>query len=661
MRAHAQDLNGDGRADIVSVTNNAVVLDAQVWLSNGTGFDAPVNLALPGVVDVFDFVLEDVTADGFPDLVLSLQDGVGGALLTLVNSGSGAFPNPGVRSGLSAVGGEVVVASLAGSPAQDAAVTVGTDVQVLTGDGAGAFAFNQSLNAAGFTPTALAAGDLDGGQTDLVAYGIGGISAEVVVFLNNAGVFTQATGSPYPGPATAPSGAPDQVAVGDFDGDGRPDVVVVDPFLAEVGLYLNDPTPGNPLLVSTQTLGASPNPVSVVVADFNGDGDLDVGAGSNEDRFVRLNGDGAGNLLPLPNQGVNTQSVAVGDLNGDGLIDLVASSTPAGPPSHLEVYLRQPDQTLPPVADFDITLAETLGTIALADLDGNGTQDVMATDAVNNQLDAYLNPGTGNYPAAASFTVPLSTVFASIATGDINGDGIPDFVANTNGNNGFAAALSTGPLAYTAVDQATTDFCQDVAVADLNGDGQAEVLTAEQTAGLGRYDFAGGGFNPTLTAIGFADLNTVGAGDLNLDGSVDVAVAAEDDGTNLGQAFTLLNDGGGALGAPNLLSDPGYTLPSQTLIADANGDGVNDILFLDEQAFGAAVLSGTGDGLNFNTGISLIATGGGVTTARAMALLDLDGDGQTEPIFAVAGGTWISVLTLLALVAFRLALSRRYA
>lgn len=649
------DLNGDGDADLVTVADASGTFRVEVWLSAGDGtFTGPTTIALPGVVEVNGARLQNVTADELPELVLSGADGGGGALLTLVNT-AGTLAAP-VRSALTGTGGALTVGPLVGSADPDAAVVVGQTVEILTGDGAGGFLFDQSLPplTGTYQPYALAIGNLDGANDlDLAVLAVDGVNGRLAVYLNSAGVFTQDANSPYMGPDALPGFDAGDLAVGDLNGDGRDDLAALSQNDQLLYLYLTDTNPANPLLSVAQQFVPVVG-VDLTVADLNHDGRLDVGAAFGNGLYVRLNGDGAGQLLPLPNQ-VSTHSYALsGDVNQDGRLDIVTGST-AG---DLSVYLGQPDGTFPATPSFQVSPSVLASCAVLADLNGDNLPDLITNNLVGPELFVFLNQGGGQFPMTADLTINLNGAVSNLSAGNLNDDDIPDLVGSAGGTE-FQVALSVSSLNYASSQVSTTGNCQVATLVDLTGSGRDQVITAELTSGVGVYTRDNSGtFNPQLIAVGGLPVATVAGGDLNLDDVPDLAAATQSSGS-LGSAFALLNDGAGSLAAPVALAGPGYVSPVQSLIGDANGDGIPDILVADGVNLACSVLEGAGDGTTFGTSPSMVSLGGPPSSC-SLLLIDLDGDGKPEPNAAVvAGGTWISVLTLLALVALRLTLSRR--
>lgn len=306
------------------------------------------------------------------------------------------------------------------------------------------------------------------------------------------------------------------VAVADLDGDGLPDVVAAyssisgaPPHPGFVAVYLQDPArPGHFRPVSTYAVGN--DPVSVAIGDLNGDGRPDIvtanailatsGAGVSDVSVLLQDAAHPGQFLPAASYatGPNPQGVAIGDLDGDGKPDLAVADDLG-----VTLLLQNPGG---PAGTFlprqEISIGEPVYSIALADLNGDGRLDLIVTNAVDVlvlQHDANIDAGFAAPQSYAAGAQPIAAVAA-----DLNGDGALDIaVANIGTPSDPTTASASVQLQdpanpghfLGATMYATQQRTISIATADLNGDGLTDVVAAN----LGSI---GGSCPPTCTVNG---------------------------------------------------------------------------------------------------------------------------------------------------------------
>jgi trimeric autotransporter adhesin len=332
-----------------------------------------------------------------------------------------------------------------------------------------------------------------------------------------------------------------------------------------------------------------PYPQSVVVADFNGDGKLDLAVPVYSiftplpalDVFLG-NGDGTFTAAPAVSAtGYNANFIAVGDFNGDGKPDIAL--TLADNASGVLVLLGNGDGTFSPLPNMPIP---GVYSIAATDLNGDGILDLVVT-AGGSSLDILIGKGDGTFTVASTLTTTDDVV--SIATGDFNGDGIPD----------VAAAI----FPYHS--------------GGVFAPGSVEIF-------LGKGD---GTFTPVASepAVGYSPINIV-AGDLNGDGILDLAVAnLTSDNVNEQASVTVLLGKGDGTFTPTAQTLLTGNLPYSVAIGDFNGDGIPDLVTANAASNTATVFLGNGDG-TFTTGPSPSL---GINPIFA-AVGDFNGDGLSD-------------------------------
>jgi hypothetical protein len=335
------------------------------------------------------------------------------------------------------------------------------------------------------------------------------------------------TFTPAPTTTSVNAGAnPTILATGDFNGDGKLDLAVANGSTHSIQIMLGNGD-GTFTTGTSFSVGSSPTsaPTSIVAADFNGDGKVDLAVGVSPDSIVDIYlGDGTGNftLVNTLTNVINPTSLAVNDLNQDGKQDLLIAN---GEDNTISEYLGLGNggfriQTTP--------LATALSApvqIALSDLNNDGYADVMIVNNKNNTITILPGKGTGAFGNAATLT--LSAAPAAIVTGDFNVDGKID-IAVVSSTGVVTVYLGNGNDTFqTGVAYPVGAGADSIAVADVNGDGFLDLVTANSTAGtvsvlLGTGT---GTFGTHTDYTAGAGAQSVVIGDFNNNGKLDFATA----------------------------------------------------------------------------------------------------------------------------------------
>jgi hypothetical protein len=339
----------------------------------------------------------------------------------------------------------------------------------------------------------------------LVAAAVGAARAEALAFL----------------PATHYSTAqwPQAIAVADVNNDGIKDLVTAN--LGEVGgsntvsVLLGD---GHGGFGAHADFATGADPESVAVGDFNGDGKQDiVTANFLDDTVSLLLGDGHGGFGAHADfaTGTHPESVAVGDFNNDGKLDLVTANYQGG---NVSVLLGNGSGGFAAHSDFALGLGALPMSVAVADLNNDGKLDLVTANSGSPTVSVLLGNGHGGFGAATDFATFESPV--SVAVGDFNGDGGKDLVtADYSFNGAVSVLLGNGLGSFGAkTDVATETYPLSVAVGDLDHDGKQDLVTAGNQAdtvsvllgngsgGFGAHaDFATGAAPCAAPGTGHAD------------------------------------------------------------------------------------------------------------------------------------------------------------
>ena len=558
------DVNGDGRPDLVvanyclNYNSNCTSGGVDVLVGNGDGtFRSAVSYSSGGY-EAGSVAISDVNGDSKPDVLVANfneefsfcgDSSVGripnfgtcmndGSVAVLLGNGDGTFQADTSYQTGAAGASSVVAGDFNGDGIPDLAVSNTTtafqsngSVAVFLGNGDGTYKPATVYTSAGLTTSGVAVGDFNGDHIlDLALVDQCSDSecsgGSVSILLGNGdGTFGEAT--QYLTGATLS----DWVAVGDFNGDGKPDLVVSDSCGGTCGsvsvLLGNGDGSFQPAHVYTSG-GIQPN--FVAVGDFNNDKKLDLAVANTcadgsctTGGLVGIllgNGDGTfQNAVGYASGGFGAQSLAIGDLNGDGKQDLAVADVSSVPGS-IGILLGNGDGSFQPAQTFPVD-GQPWG-VAIADLNGDGKLDLAfasyernGNDPLNGVVGTLLGNGDGTFQSAIDYGQGSLFGFSLIAT-DLNGDGKPDLAVVRDFNlmvflnivSGFQFGTTTSlissenpapqfqPVTFTATVAALGpgvptgsvtfyDGSTSIGAADLNGGqpDQASVTTSSLTAG----------------------------------------------------------------------------------------------------------------------------------------------------------------------------------
>lgn len=622
-RLAALDLDGDGDVDLAiadaSTSSPAIVLLYRGDAPAGSTCSAPTGEYTPCVVGASeagrDLLVADVDGDSSADLVTCDAS----AITVSYGDGSGRFDerrvrNEGVATDLRAVG--VADADLDGTVDLFGLDRASRSVVRLLQRSADVFEPGTPLEVPSLEqPVAMRVGDFSGtGGHDVIIVDPSDssrpASAGVTVCSTNASgeyscdLLAREAGDGGLRPA------PRAVALADVDGSGGIDLVVGEDGTHAVAVHYRE-GPGDfsapaELLADADALDA---PSSLAVADLDGDGRLDVAttsvaAGTITTAYRRAGGetDVRSFSAPAGSDARGPLGIAAGDVDGDGRADLATANVDSG---NVTVFLQSASGT------FDtevVTLTkeglEAPGTVALADLDGDGRTDVVTAGYLSNDVVVFRQLEGGGFSAPTTLAVDagagvvLERPSCVVAT-DLDGDGRVDVAVCGLGSDNVVIFWQESDRTISpgvSVDLEDGASPLELVACDLDGDGDRDLavvgIGAPPVALVRQTAARSFSVSPVTAGLEGATTLSIGVADFDLDGRMDLAVTDADQFDPMVRIL-LTGESGlpGSAGIRELRADA-LEAPAAIAVPDLDGDGEPDVVTANRAADTLTVVPG---------------------------------------------------------------------
>ncbi|HXW91842.1 MAG TPA: VCBS repeat-containing protein, partial [Terriglobales bacterium] len=675
------DFNGDGKPDLLS--------GSLVELGNGNGtFTAGVTV--PGT----PLAVADFNGDGTPDI---LEQGTG-TLLVLLGNGNGTFQSP-ISTSSGANLSPIAAGNLTATSEADVVGAYNGSLYVYLSNGNGTFAagvpYNLSL-ASGEYAVNIVLGDVNAdGKTDVTVITQGGSTGagRIIVFLGNgdgtlktppltstgayaSGGFqvsaVEATfnGGNFPdlvidsqqgvcnptcsigynisllvgngdgtfkAPTVAIAGVNGALAVADFNGDGNLDLAVeADPTVAEVylgngaGAFSNSSS----YVLSLPGFPGMTIPSYMAVADFNLDGKPDIAAGN-----VVLLGNGNGTFQGVQ-LGISPDTagpIAIGDFANNGIPYVAMLSSGVIDAQYVysvDIFSNNGGGLLSLINTYPLQAAGS-GIVA-ADLNGDGNLDlvVTSTDSTtqNWSYSVLLGNGNGSFQSPVFYAQGIvGNASSPPIIGDFNNDGKPDFAVQA-GTQSVAVLLGNGDGTFANPVYYFDNGAAAIMAADFTGNGNLDIAAGSngQTGIL--YGNGNGTFQPVVFPPSLNNFVARFTGDFNNDGKPDLFSGTQ----------VALGNGNGTFTLETPISCPAGESCTAYTIGDLTGDGILDVLsWWGDQPEGTGVFLGNGNG-TFGPLIDIA----GYLGSRSAVIMDMNGDGKADIVFPMSVSYYVPSLVV---------------
>jgi hypothetical protein len=606
MSLDVGDINRDGNPDIIAGYGAEGI---HIWTGDGAGnwnaFTSPINN-----LTFNDVKIGNINNDGHPDIVGATEIGIyvwtGNSAGSWTNISPAFESRPFYSLALDDIDQDGKIDIVAGSRGQG----VSKAIWVYLNRGAGTWVRGDANMPFSGTYYGVTTGDFNrDGKPDIVgsANGLNAWSG------NGAGTWTlRSTGLPS-------TGIYSDVELCDFNLDGKLDLIATTQNNGGLRVWNGN---GAGTWVPTSNLPSTGNYRGVKAADINIDGYMDIITASSNSDLTIWSGDGQDNWY-MQNIGMTSglfhKSISIGDLNKDGRIDLCYLNSTG----EIDIWICEVEREVNAWTQFNSpNTTGILRDVLISDINQDGKKDICY--AFNSKgIEIWKGDGNGNW---SIFNSPATTGnFNSVISLDYNKDGKMDIISTSDA--GVKAWQGDGTGNWTSNNPSTSNAWLGLAAADLNKDGNMDFVAGTgNNQGIRQYNGNGAGTWTPRAGLPFTGTYySIDVGDVNRDGALDIITAHGGLKVFLGNGNDVWTDSSSGL--------PGITENYRNVkAADINNDGIMDIIGVSTTAGANAWL---GDGTGQWTAYSNIVP----AHAAGLAVADFSIDGKLDICTGSAIGT----------------------
>ena len=362
---------------------------------------------------------------------------------------------------------------------------------------------------------------------------------------------------------------------------------------------------------------------------------------------------------PSYDAGPGANSVLLADFNGDGNLDIAVVNRGAVPSplqGSVSIYLGKGDGTFQ--SRINSLTGRGSDSITAGDFNGDGKLDLAVANAGSNDVTILLGLGNGSFRAPVN--IPVGNGPTSVMTADFNADGKADLAVTNGGSNTVSILLGRGDGSFqTPVDYAAGNGPSYVAAGDFNDDGKLDLAVANHDDGTVsiRMGIGNGAFGPLVHYLVSRNPGSLILTDFNFDGRLDVVVGIGNPralGPDMTYGFGPADPSSGAMAVllgygdgtfQGAASFPTDRFPQSVAAADFNGDGLRDLAVANGFGQNVTVLLGTGNTFRAGSTIDIPTDAPAQLGPVSIVSGDFNGDGNAD--LAIANKHTGSVLVAL--------------
>ncbi|CAF4146497.1 unnamed protein product, partial [Adineta steineri] len=471
------DLNNDDKLDIIVAnhgTGNVVIFVGQ---GNGT-FEMQFIISTGYKSQPYSVAVDDLNNDTYMDIVVACS-GLN-TIDVLLSFGNGSFTAPYKYStNNNSFPLSLVIGDFDNDNHVDIAVAnyQNESVGVFFGYGNGFFTdqmifFSVSYN---FNPYSIAGGDFNGdNRLDIAVVNYDYNYVDIVLTYRNYSFLSQNTYS------TGIQSGPVSVAVADFNNDKQLDIVVANYGTNNIGIFLGY---GNGTFSTqiTYSTGDNSQPNAVTIGDFNNDKQLDIVVANYGTNNIGIflnygNGTFSSQTIHSTGNGSRPSDVAAGDFDNDGQLDIAVANFYGW---NIGIFLGYGNETFSSQQTYPTGNSSNPQSIAIGDFNNDSRLDIAVVNFHGDSMGVFLGYGNGTFADQVSYSVSLSTHPYDIVIGDVNNDDHQDIIVTIDYGQSILIFFGYGNGTFVEGNTYPTgsgSYPYSIAVGDVNNDNQLDII-----------------------------------------------------------------------------------------------------------------------------------------------------------------------------------------